>query len=88
MTQAIAKLVFYENGSCNMDKTKSGCSGAAGTYVPYFGTLCTAASDRQRERAPLVLSILHEPSFTRASFAIACDIEKGEKNNENHRADT
>ncbi len=30
-----------------MDKTKRGCYGAAGTYTPYFGVLCTAASDMQ-----------------------------------------
>ncbi len=30
---------------CNMDKTKSGRYGAAGTYTPYFGVLCTAASN-------------------------------------------
>ncbi len=58
--KAIAKLVFPKHGLCNMDTTKSGCYGAAGTYVPYFGTLCTAASDKQRECARVGLSILHK----------------------------
>ncbi len=51
-----------------MDKTKSGCFGAAGTYVPFFATLCTAASDKQRERARvgfihIAQTILRENEF-------------------------
>ena len=30
---------------------RSKCLRAAGTWMPYFGILCTAASEQQRERA-------------------------------------
>ncbi len=52
--------MIWKHDLYNMDKTKSGCFGAAGTCTPYFGVLCTAASDKQRERARVGLSILYK----------------------------
>ncbi len=62
-----------------MDKTKSGRFGAAGTYTPYFGVLCTAASDKQRERARVGLSILHKDILQNTRFANAYTIFYGKE---------